>query len=366
MTGKYLQQHKISLALAMLVVISFVFAGVFASVTGTKKSQDQRSQAATNSAVISLQPGQQDTRVGEKFTLALFLEVGDLRISAADITIDYDAGVQLEKFEVTQALPVVLRAGAINAGQRTFSIALGSGPQTPVTGSPLLVTLTFKAVSPGSNTVHFNQAMTQAAALGNTANVIGAYRQTSVTIGDQVVSPKLTIKVAQVGLSKQDVITQADIGLVYTQQNAAGQEKKLKLYKTELTSNQSGVLITKTPLTLEGINQSTLVGMTEVYLKTPYTLSKKLGSIDLKQTELLDASDKKLVIGDFDQSSEQEKNVIRLTDIVAPLQAYTLLENQLTPETAKFDVDYNGLVDIRDISIVLSSFTQLELRGEVP
>src|SRR3989338_6981967 len=150
MTGKYLQQHKISLALAMLVVISFVFAGVFASVTGTKKSQDQRSQAATNSAVISLQPGQQDTRVGEKFTLALFLEVGDLRISAADITIDYDAGVQLEKFEVTQALPVVLRAGAINAGQRTFSIALGSGPQTPVTGNPLLVTLTFKEIGRAS------------------------------------------------------------------------------------------------------------------------------------------------------------------------------------------------------------------------
>ena len=136
---------------------------------------------AAGSVAISGQPASISTSAGNTFTVNININTNGDSVSAAELHISYDPSF-LEGQSITAGsiLPVVLLPGTISAG--TAAITLGSQPTSPITGSGILATLTFKALKSGSTNISINNT-TQTASIGKTGNTAGSLSGVSVSIG---------------------------------------------------------------------------------------------------------------------------------------------------------------------------------------
>lgn len=176
--------------------------------------------------------------------------------------------------------------------------------------------------------------------------------------------PSLDAKFKLQGLKKAGVKQTATVTVKY---NAPGQTTATtKTFTKEYTSDATGVLSAAAPLTLDGVSLSAAVQGAEVYVKTPTSIMKKVGTVTLtpNQTTAL-ASDVVLPVGDF-KNDGADANIIKLNDLALALTEFKQLENPVTDANRLYDVDFSGTFNLQDIAIVLTNFDQLEYPGERP
>ncbi len=169
------------------------------------------------------------------------------------------------------------------------------------------------------------------------------------------------------GLHKADVAIPTDFVLKYT---IPGQTTPKTIASSQtITSGADGVLtsdiISLSEPAFATIADATLPNV-EVYAKTSYSLTKKIATLAvvLGQTKTFEST-VELPVGDFNQEGTQ-KNVFNILDISKMQGAYLELTNQLTDANRPFDVNYDGVYDLLDLSLVIGNFQRLELPGDQP
>lgn len=169
------------------------------------------------------------------------------------------------------------------------------------------------------------------------------------------------------GLRKAGVAIPTEFVLKYT---IPGQTTAKTIPSTQTITSGTDGLLTSDIISLSEPAFATLSDATlpavEVYAKTSYSLTKKIGTIPvvLGQTKTFDST-VELPVGDFNQEGTQ-KNVFNILDISKMQGAYLELTNTLTDSNRPFDVNYDGVYDLLDLSLVIGNFQRLELPGDQP
>lgn len=109
-----------------------------------------------------------------------------------------------------------------------------------------------------------------------------------------------------------------------------------------------------------------------VFVKTAQSLRRNLGVISLTPdstgsnqiTVDLRAQNKQVLVGDFVQTPTTEFNQINLLDLASILEHYTQLQKPITPTIRQYDVNFDNVLSIFDIALVLSNYTELSVRGD--
>lgn len=175
-------------------------------------------------------------------------------------------------------------------------------------------------------------------------------------------SSNLKIQFKLGGLKKEGVQVPATVTVKYT---ASGSAAVVKQYGKTYTSTTSGTLASGTPLNLTGIELNEPVSNVEVYVKTPTSLQKKIGTLTLKTgaNELLTTTE--LFVGDFNQDTDQA-NVFNILDVAKMLAQYKELNNPITDTNRSFDVNFDDNFNVLDTSYVIKNYQTLVLQGQEP
>ncbi len=169
--------------------------------------------------------------------------------------------------------------------------------------------------------------------------------------------------------------TQKDLVIPNVAVTVAYESDGLRYYETFQTtfiSKSGGILAPQTPIaitSLPGLSPDGKTVQVEVYIKTPTSLRKKVGTTTLTPMRLSSVrSNVKLPVGDFVQTGEDE-NSITLRDITA-LQAavarFARTSGNSFGGDRQFDVDYSNSIDEKDVQLVLKNYKALENRGDAP
>lgn len=164
------------------------------------------------------------------------------------------------------------------------------------------------------------------------------------------------------GLKKAGIQIPADVTVRYA---ASGSAAVTKVYNKTYTSIDGGTLASTTPLQLEGITVTTPITNVEVFVKTPTSLQKKIGTLTLNKgaNQLLTTAE--LFVGDFNQDAGQ-KNVFNILDVSKMLTEYKALNNPITDANRAYDVNFDNNFNILDASYVIQNYQTLVLQGEQP
>jgi hypothetical protein len=130
---------------------------------------DNRSKASSAPASIEFNPTNKSVNPGDTFTLGISLNTGDDTVTATELHLSYDPELQVESFNKSDYLPVILNVASFGNGKAT--LVLGCDPTVPRKGSGIIATISFKALTVGSPSVRFDQE-TQVAALGKDSNAL--------------------------------------------------------------------------------------------------------------------------------------------------------------------------------------------------
>lgn len=123
-----------------------------------------------------------------------------------------------------------------------------------------------------------------------------------------------------------------------------------------LTANQNGSYTGR----ITGLG----LGIYDVLIKSEAFLQKNFGSVSLSAgLNSFNWVDDPLLVGDFIDEGD-DYNVLRLSDIARMINEYTLLEVPVTDENRLFDVFVDRTINIFDMGLVLSNWTDLEVRGD--
>jgi hypothetical protein len=153
--------------LSLLIIV----AGLLTGIVMINKPQDIRKRASVNDVALSLVPATQTVTPNQEFNEAVIIDTNDQNVSAAELHLSYDVTkIQAIKIEAGTALPVVLIPGTVGGGN--VSITLGSQPTSPLKGSGILASITFKLLTNTASDISFTDA-TQIAAIGRADNAVG-------------------------------------------------------------------------------------------------------------------------------------------------------------------------------------------------
>lgn len=168
------------------------------------------------------------------------------------------------------------------------------------------------------------------------------------------------------GLIKPEVATKAQVTLVVLNQlnPAADVVPKQYSFDVELITDSNGLLYPTNQLLLNNVPTNQKYA---VLVKTSWSLRRKIGEITIVSGENRLSSNwarAPLLVGDFVTSPQEQFNRINILDLSAMLKVFSSLVVPITPDNQKFDVNYDNQIDILDLSIVLSNYTQLEVVGD--
>ncbi len=116
------------------------------------------------------------------------------------------------------------------------------------------------------------------------------------------------------------------------------------------------------PLVLDSLPVSAGGTNYDVYVLVPKYLQKKLGTMTIfpgTNTSPVAWKNTLIKAGDFDNN-----NVININDISSMLSSFTALTVPDTQANKMYDVNNDGVININDISLVLTNFTALNVAGD--
>ncbi len=176
-------------------------------------------------------------------------------------------------------------------------------------------------------------------------------------------SASLRLGFRQQALKKAGITLPTTVTISYT---PSGSAQVIKEYTKSYVSSASGQLTSTTPLVLDNVVATTPISNVSVWIKTPTSLQKKIGTVTLRAgvtSELESANE--LFVGDFKQDGEQ-RNLFNILDVSKMLAEYKALDNPITDANRAFDVNFDNNFNILDASLVLSNYRTLELEGQAP
>ena len=180
-------------------------------------------------------------------------------------------------------------------------------------------------------------------------------------------TPKIQLEFMLQGLSRAGVTLPVDITVAYT---PAGATTPVRVEKTvSFNSGADGKLTTPAPIELSEISIAAGQSLTgvNVFVRTPVSLVSKIGTVTLTgDTTTSVSSTTPVIVGDFLRTGDNNANVIRMADIIVPLQKYTSLSITVNDEVRPYDLNYDGSFNNFDIAIVITNFRKLEYRGDTP
>ncbi len=172
--------------LGAMTVLLLMIGGVGTGVYLIQKPQQTTSQASLSPINLNLQPGEIKTESGADFTVDVFANASDNKITGADLDIKYDPKVlTLKSITPKDFLPKILIPPKIASGSASVSLGTDDG-STGVSGNGVIASLIFTAnqeSSPTSSEISFNATQTQVKILNQISG------QSNVVLG----SSKVTI-----------------------------------------------------------------------------------------------------------------------------------------------------------------------------
>ena len=176
MGSKKREKNKLLSSLLVIVFFVLIVGGIYYYSSNSAKPAEKTRE----DVVLTLEPSTTTVKAGDTFTVNVNMDTKTETVSATELHINYEAAtLQGVSFTKGTFLPVELTKASIGAGKA--SIILGSEPTTPQKGTGTVATLKFKAKSVGSTLVQFDPA-TKVAALGETANAVGAMNGATVVV----------------------------------------------------------------------------------------------------------------------------------------------------------------------------------------
>jgi hypothetical protein len=217
--------------LGLLTVLLLMIGGVGTGVYLTQTPQKTTTQASLDKVDLSLQPAKSEISGGGGFTVDIFANANNNKITSATLSITYDPKVlDLKSITPRQFLPKVLLEPKISTGSAVVS--LGTDGNSGISGSGILAVLTFQP-KPGQSAttkIEFNQAATQINTLGNT------------TTGTELNSAE--VKINTIGVSAPQTVTAS--GLTTTNESTlsgkteVSREETVEIKETEFDFNDDG------------------------------------------------------------------------------------------------------------------------------
>lgn len=411
---------KTILSVFGLVSSIVLVAGIFAASQLSQKDLDIRSDAA-ETATVSLTFSPVETTIMRGNTLqktALHANTNGLYVTAAVLGVTYNpAIVQITKIEADTALAVTIQAASIDnlAGKAKITVGAETGQNMAFIGQGPLAVITYSTAANATTdtTISYDAAITQVAGFsrntagedtiydGNLSKIDGNFvinnpsptpigmpitplstptpsvlpiaplLPTTIPSSTPAITPTPMIATLQLnptfklqGLTKADItIDQVEITLKYT----TGNTTHVKTFLSNFRSDSTGRLIPYKPIMLfelPGHTTGQALSSVEVYAKTPTSLRKLIGVMDISPTQVSTLnSDIVLPVGDFKRDGA-EYNKIKLIDISTALTQYKQLQNPVNDANRAYDVDFNNVFNLQDISTVLSNYNRLVYSGD--
>lgn len=323
--------------------------------------------------IVSYLPSGQTLSPGENasstYTITLAVKTGTATIDGLQLDILVKgniAGVTAKPIVASGLVLVKNTSTAVTGGFQTklMLLPLAAGQPVQFNNETGIVQLELQA-QPGTNltvemksgtslTTLFRQSSTQVLSIPDSVN----YQLRDNTPPTPSVNPTFQLTFSQQGLSGPGVILATELAL---KSPSSGVQK----FNVRSKSGTEGLLTLETPLDL---SSSDLGKTYQVFVKTPTTLMKKLGEITIRSgtnQAPTSWSQTRLLVGDLDNAGSAA-NIISIADIAKMLSVYTQLQTPVTAQTALYDVNFDGRIDIADVALVLSNFTTLQVVGDTP
>ncbi|GEM_PF-4426974 len=130
-------------------------------------------------------------------------------------------------------------------------------------------------------------------------------------------------------------------------------------YQGSSLLNEDGVFRSEYSLLLDNlpVNKTYLV-----YLKDSRHLRKELGFVTILSgvnQAPVEWENRVLLAGDFDNN-----NILNIVDLGKILSEYKALQNPLNSTNQIYDVNWDNIIDIFDVTLVLSNFTAIQVFGD--
>lgn len=171
--------------LGAMTVLLLMIGGVGTGVYLIQKPQQTTSQASLSPVNLNLQPGEIKTESGADFTVDVFANASDNKITGADLDIKYNPAVlTLKSITPKDFLPKILVPPKIASGSASVSLGTDDGA-SGVSGNGVIASLLFTsnpATTAISSEIAFNSSQTQVKILNQISG------QSNVVLGISKVS----------------------------------------------------------------------------------------------------------------------------------------------------------------------------------
>ncbi len=142
------------------------------------------SHASGGTVNLSLLPGQQNINPGGSFKVDVMMDPQGAQVSAAQIQVNFDPKiVQATQISNSGMFTQTLMPGSISEGKA--AITLGASPSGTVTGTGVIATIMFNALTTPTNSsqIVLDPSLTMVAAIGVDTNVAGILTPAAISIG---------------------------------------------------------------------------------------------------------------------------------------------------------------------------------------
>jgi len=124
-------------------------------------------------------------KIGDEFTVDVYIDSKGLKITGTDVKIKYDPNlIQAESILPANFLPVVFVPGQLSNGEA--HIVLGCDPTKPKSGNGILAHIKFKVLAQSGNTSISFIRDNAIAVLGQSTNAVGEMSGLTIATGDAV------------------------------------------------------------------------------------------------------------------------------------------------------------------------------------
>ncbi len=267
----------------------------------------------------------------------------------------------LDVRDLSQALKLKHKEKKVtNQGEKLGLILLPNSPEKPFKTNMAVPILKLKISSTDKNQVEISWDKERSLALN---------RQTTKNLLAELPSVRFELAPPQAqfisfylqGVTRPNISQKTQVYLV------AKDQEPLKT-ELEFVSQADGLMQATDLKPLEKLSLDTTQTY-QVLVKTPVSLRADVGQlkIDLSgQPNFSLTRQTPVIVGDFVTQPEREWNRFNLNDISAILAKYTQLTQPATASNglARFDVNFDQVLDIRDVTLVLKNHTQLETLGD--
>lgn len=312
------------------------------------------SSVVSDGVVIAMIPQEDEVSFGQEFNIAVEVRAGSLNIDGVASHINFDHNLlRVVSIESGTTLPTILmnnfnnQSGSINyvAGILGNTVS-GTFTLATITFEPIQQVFSTNLVFETNNPRKTDSTFEGYSVLGNLA---GAVIATTLSPDSATVSFNISFQgINNVTDPKPE--KQAKVTL------KQGDEVIEVFEEVSLTANDNGSYTGR----ITGVG----IGAYDVLIKSRAFLQKNFSSISLNAgLNSFNWADNPLLVGDFIDEGDNY-NVLRLADITIMINEYALLEVPVTDENRLFDVFVDGKINIFDIGLVLSNWTDLEIQGD--